>query len=68
MCQKWKDELVGSPYGAVIHVNKWLARATLDVIGEGVSEFALMYAPEVYFAYSRFRLQVRSAGQRPKRG
>ena len=35
MCQQWKDELSGSPGGAVMHVNKWLARTTLDVIGEG---------------------------------
>ena len=36
MSQLWKDEVIaGSPNGAVIAVNQWLARLTLDVIGEG---------------------------------
>lgn len=36
MSQKWKDEVLSqAPQGKVIAVNKWLARTTLDVIGEG---------------------------------
>lgn len=36
MCQKWKDEVLSqAPGGATVAVNKWLARTTLDVIGEG---------------------------------
>lgn len=38
MSQMWKDEVLGkTPDGAVIAVNKWLARTTMDVIGEGAS-------------------------------
>jgi hypothetical protein len=33
----WKDQLLGDkPDGEVIPVNKWLARMTLDVIGESM--------------------------------
>ena len=40
MCQQWKDEvLANSPDGSVIAVNKWLARLTLDVIGEAAFDF-----------------------------
>ena len=36
MCQLWKDEvLAGSVNGSVVAVNQWLARLTLDVIGDG---------------------------------
>lgn len=37
MCQMWKDDVLSStPEGQVLKVNHWLARTTLDVIGEGV--------------------------------
>ena len=40
MCQQWNDEvLANSPDGAVIPVNKWLARLTLDVIGDAAFDF-----------------------------
>ena len=36
MCEQWKDEvLADAPKGSTVMVNKWLARLTLDVIGEG---------------------------------
>ena len=36
MCQLWKEEVLAkSPEGKVVSVNQWLARTTLDVIGEG---------------------------------
>jgi len=40
LCGMWKDEVLdGKPEGAVIAVNKWLARTTLDVIGETAFHF-----------------------------
>ncbi|EKM52320.1 uncharacterized protein PHACADRAFT_260638 [Phanerochaete carnosa HHB-10118-sp] len=40
LCQKWKDEVLDhTPGGVTITVNKWLARTTLDVIGEAAFEF-----------------------------
>ena len=36
MCQQWKEDVIGSAgSGTVIRVNQWLARTTLDVLGEG---------------------------------
>lgn len=36
MCQQWKDDVLSqAPNGKTIAVNRWLARTTLDVIGEG---------------------------------
>ncbi len=36
MCQQWNEEYFSkSPAGQTIAVNTWLARVTLDVIGEG---------------------------------
>ncbi|KIP03775.1 hypothetical protein PHLGIDRAFT_129943 [Phlebiopsis gigantea 11061_1 CR5-6] len=40
MSQKWKDEVLSqTPQGKTIAVNKWLARTTLDVIGEAAFEY-----------------------------
>ena len=40
MRQLWKDEVLAeSANGSVIAVNQWLARLTLDIIGEGDSLF-----------------------------
>ncbi|GJE88905.1 cytochrome P450 [Phanerochaete sordida] len=40
MCQMWKDEVLAqAPGGATIAVNKWLARTTLDVIGESAFDY-----------------------------
>ncbi|KAF7791574.1 hypothetical protein EIP86_002590 [Pleurotus ostreatoroseus] len=40
MCQQWKDEvLADAPKGSTVMVNKWLARLTLDVIGEAAFDF-----------------------------
>ena len=38
MTQKWKEDVLAKvPEGKTIIVNYWLARITLDVIGEGTS-------------------------------
>nr|ADN06378.1 PAH-inducible cytochrome P450 monooxygenase PC-PAH 4 [Phanerodontia chrysosporium] len=37
LCQLWRDEI--SPEGSTVLVNKWLARTTLDVIGEAAFDF-----------------------------
>ena len=34
MCDKWKAEVLDAP-DKTVYVNKWLARTTLDIIGEG---------------------------------
>lgn len=44
MSQRWKEDvLVQSPDGAVITVSGWLARATMDIIGEGKSSSSRSY-------------------------
>ena len=35
MCDKWKTEVLDAP-NKTVYVNKWLARTTLDIIGEGL--------------------------------
>nr|BAL05189.1 cytochrome P450 [Phanerodontia chrysosporium] len=41
MCQLWKDEVLAqAPTGMTIAVNQWLARTTLDVIGEAAFDFS----------------------------
>ena len=43
MCQQWKDEVAAdAPKGSTVLVNKWLARLTLDVIGEGASRCSIV--------------------------
>ncbi|KAI0338646.1 cytochrome P450 [Trametopsis cervina] len=40
LCRMWKDQLFSEkPEGQVVHVNKWLARMTLDVIGQTAYQF-----------------------------
>ncbi|KIP07386.1 hypothetical protein PHLGIDRAFT_19184 [Phlebiopsis gigantea 11061_1 CR5-6] len=40
LCQQWRDELLNhNSDGLVFPVNKWLARTTLDVIGESAFDF-----------------------------
>lgn len=40
MCQMWKDDVLSStPEGQVLKVNHWLARTTLDVIGEAAFDY-----------------------------
>ncbi|KAI0701973.1 cytochrome P450 [Cytidiella melzeri] len=40
LCRLWKDEVLEEkPEGDVVAVNKWLARTTLDVIGETAFHF-----------------------------
>ncbi len=45
MCDKWKTEVLDAPEKTV-YVNKWLARTTLDIIGEGslLSQLAHWFA------------------------
>ncbi|EKM51869.1 uncharacterized protein PHACADRAFT_262258 [Phanerochaete carnosa HHB-10118-sp] len=46
LCQLWKDQILSqAPGGATILVNIWLARTTLDVIGEAAFgfEFGALY-------------------------
>ena len=56
MCRQWKDKLSGSPDGAIILVSKWLARTTLDVIGEGRSTAptSLIYMLKAYLYSAAF--------------
>ncbi|KAJ3554565.1 hypothetical protein NM688_g3039 [Phlebia brevispora] len=39
LCQMWKDDVVTDSKGSTFYVNKWLARLTLDVIGEAAFDF-----------------------------
>ena len=38
LCDKWKSGVLDSP-DKTVYVNKWLARTTLDIIGEGLPPF-----------------------------
>ncbi|EKM51868.1 uncharacterized protein PHACADRAFT_262256 [Phanerochaete carnosa HHB-10118-sp] len=40
LCQMWKDQILSrTPEGTTVVVNTWLARTTLDVIGEAAFDF-----------------------------
>ncbi|GJE98387.1 cytochrome P450 [Phanerochaete sordida] len=40
VCQLWKDQILAhAPGGATIQVNRWMARAALDIIGETAFDF-----------------------------
>lgn len=54
MCDKWKMEVLDAP-DKTVYVNKWLARTTLDIIGEG-SSFLLLNATSLMTSYSRICL------------
>lgn len=39
LSQKWKEEVISqSEEGKDVPVNRWLARTTLDILGEGTSQ------------------------------
>ena len=44
MVEQWKAELSGSEQ-MVVMVNKWLSRATLDIIGQGMLTAFLAGSP-----------------------
>ena len=58
MCDKWKTEVLDAPEKTV-YVNKWLARTTLDIIGEGLPVFLLRARCLLMTPYSRLCLQLR---------
>ncbi|KAJ3539651.1 hypothetical protein NM688_g6334 [Phlebia brevispora] len=39
LCQIWKGDVVTDSKGTILYVNKWLARLTLDIIGETAFDF-----------------------------